>query len=87
VAGYTAQANAPAQRVEMEADGLASQTAPYVRDVQIPDDPTQPYSPNYGRAGADNYPDAAPMAVNAGYIPADLPADFRRKLMLRPRSE
>lgn len=78
VAGYTAQSDVPARRVEMEADGLESQRAPYVRDVEVPDDPTQPYSPNYGRAAA--YREGSPVAVNTAYIPADLPADFRRKL-------
>lgn len=80
VAGYTAQSDAPVRRVEMEADGLESQRAPYVRGVEVPDDPTQPYSPNYGRTGINRDNDSAPVAVEAAYIPADLPVEFRRKL-------
>lgn len=34
--------------VEMEADGIEAQRAPRKRVHEIPDDPTQPYSPNYG---------------------------------------
>lgn len=79
MAGYTAQSGPPVRRVEMEADGIEGQPSPYVRDVQVPDDPTQPYSPNYGRTGMSP---ADPSAVSkAAYVPADLPADFRRKLV------
>ena len=49
-------ANAPGQMaglragppVEMEDDGIEAQRPPPVRPHKLPDDPTEPYSPNYG---------------------------------------
>lgn len=57
VAGYTAHAERPARRVEMEADGQESQSLPYRRETKEPDDPNQPFSPNYGRSQAYNVQD------------------------------
>jgi hypothetical protein len=37
-------------RVEVEDDGLPVQTAPRWRTKTEPDDPNEPFSPNYGRA-------------------------------------
>jgi hypothetical protein len=37
--------------VEVEDDGLPAQSAPPVRIRMVPDDPSQPWSPNYGRTG------------------------------------
>jgi hypothetical protein len=37
--------------VELEDDGLPAQSAPPVRIRMAPDDPSQPWSPNYGRIG------------------------------------
>jgi hypothetical protein len=34
--------------VEIEDDGIETQRPPLVRAQKLPDDPTQPYSPNYG---------------------------------------
>lgn len=45
-----------APAVEMEDDGLPVQPPPVARRDREPDDPTEPYSPNYGRA--DAHPDA-----------------------------
>ena len=61
-------------RAETEADGLPAQTPPPRRKSSGPDDPSEPFSPNYG-------PRPAP-AVNAGrpHIPDDLPPAFRRRL-------
>lgn len=36
--------------VEIEGDGLEGQRAPRRRAEQAPDDPSEPYSPNYGSA-------------------------------------
>ncbi len=64
-AGSTTQApvwygaNAPGQMaglragpppVEVEDDGIEAQRAPPIRARRQPDDPTEPYSPNYGSA-------------------------------------
>lgn len=39
--------------VEIEDDGLPAQTPPSASIRQMPDDPTAPWSPNYGRSAAD----------------------------------
>jgi len=74
-AGY-----APPKRVEMEADGQAPQTPPLVRKAGEPDDPSQPYSPNYGRKDVEPTdpapqpikPQGVPVAaLKATHIPAD----------------
>lgn len=41
-------ANAPRPRVDLEADGLPAQTPPLRREASEPDDPSEPFSPNYG---------------------------------------
>lgn len=56
VAGYTAHVERPA-RVEMEADGQESQSLPYRRETQELDDPSEPFSPNYGRAKVSQHND------------------------------
>lgn len=43
-----AQADSP--RVEIEPDGLPAQTPPRRRSLEEPDDPSEPFSPNYGGA-------------------------------------
>lgn len=43
-----AQIGAYGPPVEIEDDGIEAQRAPHKRVHEIPDDPTQPYSPNYG---------------------------------------
>ena len=43
-----AMAGAVRPRVEMEADGLPAQTPPLRRESAEPDDPSEPFSPNYG---------------------------------------
>jgi hypothetical protein len=77
-----------AQIPETEDDGLPSQDAPPARIRQMPDDPSQPYSRNYGGpnpAAAADAPEKAPadradaQAVPPA-IPADLPPAFRRQL-------
>jgi len=43
-----ARAVAQAGRVDTEADGLPAQVPPPARIRQLPDDPAEPFSPNYG---------------------------------------
>jgi hypothetical protein len=81
---YVAQGPA----VQMEADGLPVQAAPSERIRAMPDDPTQPYSPNYGGANPADVR-SAPATVKRSNdtasipmpIPADLPPSFRRQLV------
>lgn len=51
-----------AEKVELEEDGLPAQIPPPLRagKPEVPDDPSQPYSPNYGRSGAQRRAEAAP---------------------------
>ena len=56
--------------VEIEADGLAVQAPPRIRKHAEPDDPREPFSPNYGPA-----PDMAPDASE----PASTPVVPRRE--------
>jgi hypothetical protein len=44
----TTQAVPAGQRAEIEGDGIEGQRPPRRRQVETPDDPTEPYSPNYG---------------------------------------
>ncbi len=80
------QAVAQAAVVEVEDDGLPAQTPPSGRIRQLPDDPNEPFSRNYGGVNPSSsvsdestpsgrIPDAAPA------VPHDLPPDFRRKLV------
>ena len=90
---YATYANSPAvasyvaadPAVQVEDDGLPSQAAPSLRIRQMPDDPSEPYSRNYGgqNPGASTPERATPGAKAAALrpeIPADLPPDFRRQL-------
>jgi hypothetical protein len=81
---YVAQGPA----VQMESDGLPVQAAPAAAIRQLPDDPSQPFSPNYG---GDNPASTIPsrLTVKAANdvlpvrpdIPYDLPPTFRRQLV------
>lgn len=87
--GYAAPP-APAQRVaatrqEIEDDGLPSQTPPLMRARKLPDNPAEPFSPNYGgpaarQAAIEPRPQRERAVASA--IPDDLPPDFRRRLQL-----
>jgi hypothetical protein len=89
VAAYSRQV---AAGVQVEADGLPSQAAPPARIRQMPDDPSEPYSPNYGgfnpasvehrAVGEHKTADAAAGWATSTQpaIPADLPPVFRRQL-------
>ena len=80
------QAVAQAAAVDVEDDGLPAQTPPSDRIRQLPDDPNEPYSRNYGgenpsssvleqSSSPGNNPEVNPA------VPHDLPPDFRRKLV------
>lgn len=82
-AAYIAQGTS----LPVESDGLPVQAPPSSMIRQIPDDPAQPYSPNYGGTNpASTVPSwptvkASNEAVPArDTIPADLPPAFRRQL-------
>lgn len=68
--GRRADASGPSyatQRVRLEDDGLPTQIAP--RDMRpMPDDPSQPWSPNYGTRPRvkEITPSRAPAPVEAG---------------------
>lgn len=87
--GYSAPP-APAQRVaatreEIEDDGLPSQTPPLMRTRKVPDNPAEPFSPNYGGPAsrqAVTEPRPQHERAFASAIPDDLPPDFRRRLQL-----
>lgn len=75
---------------DLEGDGQEAQVPPLKKPRGEPDDPSEPYSPNYGSQQpvrqADPSPRShpgAPVALGPavrGPIPADLPPDFRRRL-------
>ncbi len=62
---------------EMEADGMPGQAPPLRRKSPYPDDPSQPFSPNYGPPPLEKAETWRP----AGHVPDDIPADFRRRLL------
>lgn len=80
VAGYVAET------AQVESDGLPTQTAPTLRARQLPDDPTAPYSRNYGGMNPSQVtldPEQTARTETAAerpYIPTDLPDDFRRRI-------
>lgn len=69
---------------EIEADGLPAQVPPPRSIRQQPDDPAEPYSPNYGTRAPLRQ--AVHRALPPATIPDDLPADFRRRLVLSARN-
>ena len=84
---YAAQNVAVAQVVEVEGDGRPGQPAPEPRLRNLPDEPAEPFSKNYGgqnpSAGKKTDP-VQPVNVPAQTppkIPQDLPPVFRKKLM------
>lgn len=84
---YVRQASAG---TEMEDDGLPSQAPPSANIRQLPDDPSEPYSRNYGGpnpAAIDKKPvdrtasSTMPLPAQTT-IPSDLPPAFRRQLAM-----
>ena len=89
VAVAPAQSVAQASVVDVEDDGLPAQTPPSGRIRQLADDPSEPYSRNYGgvnpssvRADEQGQPEASgKIPDQSPAVPHDLPPDFRRKLV------
>ena len=81
VGGPRGYASAQHRRVsppqEMEADGMPGQAPPLRRKSPYPDDPSQPFSPNYGPPPLEKAEAWRPE----GYVPDDIPAHFRRQLL------
>lgn len=74
---------APPSQVVMEDDGREAQMPPPVRVRQVPDDPREPWSRNYGTvpaAKADAAITTSPARQRAA-LPDDLPPAFRRQLV------
>lgn len=67
----------PPRQVEMEEDGQEAQLPPLRRAQPEPDDPSEPFSRNYGSAPASRN---AALPPRTPVIPADLPPAFRRRL-------
>lgn len=68
----------PPRQVEMEDDGQEAQLPPLRRTRTEPDDPSEPYSRNYGTSPQSR--SAEVPAKRTPDIPADLPPQFRRRL-------
>lgn len=78
---------------EMEADGLPVQSPPPARVRQAPDDPSEPFSRNYGGVNPSAVREDKPPQEHYEQIPVvpaqamkpplpdDLPEEFRRKLV------
>ena len=72
------------KKVELEADGLAVQAPPLKRKDAEPDDPSEPFSPNYGPAPAGE-PDAAePGRALREMVPASHPRPLPFRSRTRP---
>lgn len=86
-AGVPAAYVAQGPSLPVESDGLPVQAPPSSMIRQMPDDPAQPYSPNYGGANpASTVPSRSTIKASneampaRDTIPADLPPAFRRQL-------
>jgi hypothetical protein len=64
------QTSLQAPRGAIEDDGLPAQTAPPARIRQLPDDPSEPFSPNYGPQPPRRLSQAEAEAVIARAITA-----------------
>lgn len=86
-AGVPAAYVAQGPSMPVESDGLPVQAPPSSMIRQMPDDPAQPYSPNYGGANPASTVASRPTVKASNEtmpardsIPADLPPAFRRQL-------
>ncbi|MCK9909605.1 hypothetical protein MXD81_10725, partial [Microbacteriaceae bacterium K1510] len=61
----SAQPREPRPPVEIEGDGREAQRPPPMRMFQREDDPTQPFSPNYGEVPLPQQPDEGQEASPA----------------------
>ncbi|PPD01714.1 MAG: adhesin [Hyphomicrobium sp.] len=71
--------------VEVEDDGLPSQAPPPVRIRDIPDDPSEPFSKNYGGTNPSGVPEiyekvTTPPEETPDVVRSDLPVVFRQKV-------
>lgn len=87
-AGYPPSGVKMAQAaVDVESHGLPAQTPPPAGIRHLPDDPSEPFSPNYGginpSAAAAQEPHEDPPQQHAPdpKVPNDLPPVFRQKLV------
>jgi len=74
---------AAAKPAEMEDDGREAQPAAPRHLKSQPDDPREPWSPNYGGPSPRPLTPAVPPPARAAMIPDDLPPDFRKRLVTR----
>lgn len=65
------------QKIVIEDDGMEEQIAPPLVRKPVVDDPTEPFSPNYGRSSSLKRADASGPG---GYVPNELPEEFRTRL-------
>ena len=70
----------PAQKAEVEDDGREAQLPPPRRIRQEPDDPSEPYSRNYGTRPPVRKADVSTRPSAPAPIPDDLPPAFRKRL-------
>lgn len=77
------------RRPDLEDDGREAQIPPPKRAHPVPDDPREPWSPNYGPQAPVSKPATASVSpsrdadlgpVVRGQVPADLPSAFRERL-------
>ena len=76
---------AQAAVIDVEDDGLPAQTPPPARVRHLPDDPSEPFSRNYGGENPSRTTTVAPEEPKAPrlpqpLIPGDLPPAFRKQL-------
>lgn len=71
------QVAAAGPREELEDDGLPAQRPPLLQRRRLPDDPSEPFSPNYGSAPPRQADSHRPSTT-----PDELPPAFRRKLVV-----
>lgn len=91
-----AQAQAHTRKPVVEGDGMEAQPEPLRRQSVEPDDPTEPFSPNYGSRPGDqpshrtDPPRRSPQpgtgegrikAADAAPVPDDLPHYFKSRLV------
>lgn len=83
---------APAEP-DLEDDGRPAQTPPLMRAKPLPDDPSEPFSPNYGKGRSHTVEPPAAVARTAASEmvrhrrPDDLPPYFRSRLVIANGSE
>lgn len=75
---HLAQTDRARDTVEVEDDGLPVQSPPLMRSRRIADDPSEPFSPNYGAARArDDLADAAARAPSRDVYYPPVEASYR----------